>query len=158
MKTELQGEKVTITSCSEVKVNFGEESLGMLVDVTHATPVVFRALQLKAESAFEVLSVAMRDYHISKNTYINEREDPHELQIGSALHQNVNLILADSPYSTPSAQGQASSAHIFFCKRDMENTVGGMSNVIVSGSQGHMFHFEVKFFYLKKSVSRQAEF
>lgn len=79
-------------------------------DFTDATKTFFGSLQLEAESALLLVKVAMREYCFMENTSFSEVKDLHDLKMGSALHQNVNLVLADPPHSTRSTPGQAISS------------------------------------------------
>lgn len=69
-------------------------------DVTDVTSAASVALQPESESAIQVLIVPTTEYCFAKDTSLSELGDLHELDTSSALHQDVNLMLADSLYST----------------------------------------------------------
>lgn len=85
-------------------------------DVLDATPAPFAAPQPKAESNFEVLKIAVREYCIFKYTSFNELGALQKLKTGPALHTDVNLVPDRLRYATPSAQGHASFACNVFHK------------------------------------------
>lgn len=76
------------------------------------------APQLKAESTFQGLAVAMRECPFVHDTSSSELENLQELDTSSALHQNVAVVLADLPHGTCSTRGRVSSAHNLFCERE----------------------------------------
>lgn len=81
----------------------------------------------------------MREYCCITNTSFNGLHDLGEPETGSAVHQDVNLMLGDPAYSTCSARGQASSTHNVFCKDNIENAVRFISNFMTSVAQGPIF-------------------
>lgn len=89
-----------------------------------------------------------------KDTSFNELEDLLELETGSALHQNVNLLLADLECSTCSGRGQVSSALGGFCKESTEDAVRLMSNVAPSGAHAHISSSGPAFFHWNKRLHR----
>lgn len=81
------------------------ESVARMKDVTDMTPAASSPLHSEAESAFQVLKVALREYRLVKDTSFSELEELHELEAGSALHKMINLVLADTLYNSCSASG-----------------------------------------------------
>lgn len=73
------------------------ESAAKVDKVIVATQALSGTLQPEAESGFQVVEVAKKEYRKVKETFFNEPEDLRELKKGSALHQKVNPVLADSP-------------------------------------------------------------
>lgn len=58
-----------------------------------------------------------------RDTSVNKLEDQYELKASSALHQNVNMALADSLHSGHSARGEGSSANSEFCHKSIQNSL-----------------------------------
>lgn len=121
----------------------GVESVTHVKDVFDATPAVSAALQPEADFSLHLLRVAARECCFIKNTSLQELQDMHELETDSVSHRNVNLMLADPPYSTCSALGQAPSAHDVFRKENIENALIFMSNVMAPEAHNHLFGFDL---------------
>lgn len=129
MKIARHSEKVTKNSFEKMAVTAAETaSKGM--DAIDVTQMASGTLQPEAQSATQMLMVAMREYCVVKDTSFNELEDLHKLEIGSTLHQNVNLLLADPLSNTRNARGQASSTHDVLSKEDVNDAVKFMSNIV----------------------------
>lgn len=99
----------------------------------------------------------MRTYCFFKDTSVNEPQDLLDLKTGAALRRKVNLMMADHPYSTFSAQDQASSAYNVMCGEDMEDAVRFTSSVMASRAYGHSFCFDLVFHHSNKRLRRQNE-
>lgn len=147
----LHSRKVTRTSPDKEGAKVEVESSARLENVSDATTAVFGALQLKAESGFQVLEIAVSKCCFAKDSTFIELEDLEELESRAALHLNVNLVLADFPYNTCSARGRANFPHIASCKKDIEDAVHFKSNVMTPGAQGHIFCSAMMFFHWNKS-------
>lgn len=78
-----------------------------------------------------------------KKTSFNKLEDSQELHMGSPLHQNVSLKLADRFHNTRSERGQPSFAHHVFLRKKVEKTVRSIRNVMICGANGHIFRSDV---------------
>lgn len=63
-----------------------------------AVPAASGPPQQEAESAFQLLKTAMTEHYLVQDTFFNEPEDLRELETDSALHLNVDLLLADPSY------------------------------------------------------------
>lgn len=85
------------------------------------------------------------------DTSFNELDNLHDLERGSALHQNVNVVLDDPPYITCSVRSQISSAHCVFCKDNFEDAVELMRKAVARGAQGHIFCSYLMFSHWSKS-------
>lgn len=104
--------------------------MAKLEEVIDRTSVVSRALQSVVDYAFHFLMVALREHSFDKDTSFSRLEEPEEQGTVFALDQNVNLVLADPPYSTPSAQAENSSAYSSFCRKNLEEDVRFIRNVV----------------------------
>lgn len=87
----------------------------------------------------------MREYCFVVHASFDELEHLHELETGAALHQSVNLVLADFPYSTRSAQSQDISGGDVLCKENIEDTVTCTSNGMAFGAHGHILRSDLMF-------------
>lgn len=85
-----------------------------------------------------MLKPAMNKYCFVGRTSFSDLEDEYDLKTGSVLTNKINLVLADSLYNTRSALCQSKSAHEGFSKRELENAVRLMSNVLFSGVHGNL--------------------
>lgn len=54
-------------------------------------------------------------------------------------------------------RGQASSAYDVFCKKDFENAVRFMSNVMAPEPHGHNLCYKIVFFHWEKRICRLTE-
>lgn len=61
----------------------------------------------------------------------------------------MNLVLADRPSSTGSAQRQSSLAQEVFSERDLEDAMRHFGNVMDHGMQGHVFRLYLMFRHCK---------
>lgn len=98
-----QSKKVTRGSFDEHEVKVLAESVAKAEIVDDVTPTASGALQPKAGSGAQVSAVAMSQCCVVSDNFFNELEDMRELEKGSALHRNVNLVLADALCSTRGA-------------------------------------------------------
>lgn len=98
----------------------------------------------------------MRAYRFVRDTSFRKLEALHELQTGSPLPQNENLVLADPPYRIRSARGQTKSADDVFCKDDTEDAMRFLRDLMASGAHSHTFFPQVMSFFRKKSIRWQA--
>lgn len=78
----------------------------------------------------------MIKHRFVKDTLFNRLDSLHEPKRGSALHQNVHLVLADSLYSTLTAPDQASSDHDVFCREYIQDVTKRIRNVLFSRAYG----------------------
>lgn len=78
----------------------------------------------------------MREYRFLNDVSFNELEDLNEPETGSALHQNANLMLTNSPYSPCSARSQASFTHDWFCREGHEDAVKFVRDVRAPRAHG----------------------
>lgn len=131
-----QGKKETRTSFDE-GLKGAAESVAKVKNLIGVTLAAFGTLQPEAELAFQVFKAAMREYCVVKDTSFNELENLHDLETGSALHQNTTLVLADTRDSTCSAQGQMNYAHDAICREEIEDAVRLMGSVMAFGAHGH---------------------
>lgn len=135
MTTGRQSKKVTKTSFDEGGAKVGEESVPKVEDVIDAILTPSRALRTKAGSAFQVLKIAFRAYGSVNYTSFSETVT------GSALHRNLNLVLASPPFSTRSAPGQVSFSHDVLRKVDINDDVRLMSSLMAPKAHGPRFLF-----------------
>lgn len=105
------------------------KSAAKAADVIEVALAASSALRPKADSAFRILKIDMREYCFVKSINANALEDLDEPDTSSAMHQNVNLMLADPPSSTRKARGQASSTHDVLCKKIIEDAERFMSSL-----------------------------
>lgn len=105
------------------------------------------AVQPEVESLFQVLRKAVEEYGFAKDTSFSAMKDLHELKTDVVLHQNMNLLQTDFPYSIRSAQTRACFAHALFCKEDTKDAVRLMSVVMVLEAHDHRFCSAVRFFH-----------
>lgn len=103
----------TIPDEQEVKMKV--QSRAKLKDVTDVTPAVSGAVQLKSKSTFQLLDLTIIEYGSVKDTSSDTLERLHELERGSALDQNVNLMAVEHPQSTRSARGHRILACVVLC-------------------------------------------
>lgn len=89
----------------------GLESLAEMDDICEAAPAVSDEIQRKAESSFETVKLAIREYRFVKDSSFSEPEVLHELEPGSGLFRDLDLVLADPLHSPSGAWGQASFVH-----------------------------------------------
>lgn len=128
------------------------KSVGKVDDVIDVRPAASGAQQLEAESALWKLKLAMMEYRFVKSISFNELEDLYDLDDGSALHQNVNLLLANLLYSTRSAWIQANSDHDVFCEKDTQDSVRSLSKVMGPGVRDHTLCSDLIFLRCSKSL------
>lgn len=81
----------------------------------------------------------MKKYRVLREPFFDYLEDLHELKSSSTLHQNVNLVLSNQAYSTPSAQDQTDFASDAFTERKSQITVTLTSSAMASGPYGRTF-------------------
>lgn len=112
-----QREKMKRTSPDEEMVKVEPGSSAKLEGVIDSTLAAFDVLQPKAKSASHLLKLAMGEYCFVNNTSCNELEDLHDLETGSALHQNMRLMLADSPTHQAQCGVRQSLLTMCFAKR-----------------------------------------
>lgn len=74
-----QNKKMTRSTFDGEEVKVGVENLAKVEKVTGAKPAAFGTLQPEAESAFQVIEIAIRDGCLIKDGSINELEDFHWL-------------------------------------------------------------------------------
>lgn len=87
----------------EVKrTNFKEEGVKAkakceteLKNVVDGRSAVSGTLPQEVESTYQDLKQAMRQFYLVEDTLVTDLKDLHELKAGSALHQNLNLVLQD---------------------------------------------------------------
>lgn len=105
----------------------------------------------KAGPELELLKSAMMKYFFIRDTSFSDDEDEYELDTGSNPTENVDLALADLPYSTRSAWGQSNSAHDVFSKRDVENVVRLVGSVVAPGAHAQVLCSDLKIYQRNKS-------
>lgn len=69
----------------------------------------------------------------------------------------MNLIVADLPFNTRRARAQSSFAYDVFSKRDMEEAVTLMGNVVSPETNGHLFYSCPIFCHCSKSLCAATE-
>lgn len=94
--TGRQSKKVARASLYEA-AKVAAENVTKVEDVIDVTLAGSRALKPEAESAFQVLKAATREYCFIRDTFCNVLKDLYELQKGPALHQNMNAVLVGPP-------------------------------------------------------------
>lgn len=82
-------------SFDEEDVKAGAKGVAKAEDVIVAIPAVFGALQPEFKSAFQVVRIAVTEYHFLKDTPFIELKIVHDLEMVFGLHQNVNLVLVN---------------------------------------------------------------
>lgn len=97
---EPEGEETS----SDEGVKIAAENAAEVRDVTDMTPTASGALQPEAQSAFDRLKVALREYCFIKNTFLDEVEELQELETVSALRRNLNLVPV-APRTTLAVRG-----------------------------------------------------
>lgn len=155
-ETEPHSKTLKTTSFDE-GVRAASEIVAKRDDVIGVPPAASNAPQPEAKSAFKVLKIAIREYCFLRYTSFNEAEKLRELEMGSALHCNVNLVLAEPLYSIRSARGQAGSSYDVFCKEKIENPLWFMSNVMAPRAQDHILCTDLMFFHWSKNHRQQTE-
>lgn len=103
--------KVMRNSLYKEGVRTRVESFAGVRAITDGTSAVPGPLQPKADCAFQMLVIAVREYYFVKDTALSAPEDLRKLKRRSALRQFVNLRPFHPPYSTRRVRGQDSSAH-----------------------------------------------
>lgn len=116
MTTRLQSRKMRRTCFDEV-AKVVTESDAKIEEVIEMTPTASGALQPEAQSAFQMLEIAISKYFFVENTSFNRLKDLEKLETNSALRHSVNMVLVDPAYGTRSARSQAGFAHDSFVKR-----------------------------------------
>lgn len=133
----------------------GAESAAKVESVPNAAPTVSGALQPEAKIAFQVFHGAVEECSFVKDASCDELKDLSELEISSAVHQNVNLVLPDPSYSTRSLGGQASFAHDVICQGNIKDAERFMNNVISPAAHGHILCSDLLFYHRNMSLRRQ---
>lgn len=83
-----------------------------------------------AEPEVELLNFAMKKYCFIPDTLFNEPEDDYGLKKSSGFTKKVSLLPGGPPYNTLSARGQSISAHDVSWKRDTEDAVNLVGEVV----------------------------
>lgn len=73
------------------------------------------------------------------NAFSNHLENVFELETGSVLHENVNLVLADPPLRTRSVRRQLSSDYDVMWKKNKKNETRLVGSVKAPGAHGRTF-------------------
>lgn len=150
-------QKVTRASSDRQELNIGMKSLTKLESVMDVTRAGSTALQMEADSIFQVLNAVTREYRLGKDTSLNELEGLRELKTGSAVHQKINLVLAKPPNNRRGPKNQFSCAHEVFYEQKVENAVKFMSSTMTPGAHGHIFSPHLMFFHRIKSLRWQTK-
>lgn len=119
------------------------ENVKNVIDGTPADP---GELQPESESAFQLVEVAMREYHLFRDTICNELEDLHGLVTGSPLYQKVSLVLVDRTCTIRKAWGKASSSYVVCSEEDVETALTFKSSAIAPGGYGGIFYWYQLYF------------
>lgn len=73
---------------------------------------------------------AMKKYSFIQDTSLSDLEDEHDFETGFILTENVDLVLAEPPYSTCSARDQPNSTYVVHPKKAMEVTASLVGRVM----------------------------
>lgn len=98
----------------------------------------FSAVKLEGVPEVELLRSGMTKFCLIQDTFFDDLEDKYQLLTGSVLTENMSLVPAYLLCSTRSARIQPSSAHDVFLKRNIENVLKIMGDVMAPGAQGHI--------------------
>lgn len=109
------------------------------------------AAELETRTRVQMLKSAMKKYYLIRDPLFNDLEDKYALETGYGLTEEANLVLVDPSYEICIARGQSSSAHKVFSKRDMEDVVRLLGNIMARGTHGHIFCSDLTFFYCNRS-------
>lgn len=99
----------------------------------------------------------MKEFCLVKDTSFSELGDVRELDRGSALRQNVNLVLNDPPYSTRSTRYQVKAAHDEFFQEYFQNAARIMSTLMAPRGHDHFFRSNVLLRQGNRNLHRQTE-
>lgn len=105
----------------EARIGAGLGSLPKAESVIDATPANSDALRSKAESTYQMLKVALKEYRFVPGESSNEHDDLYELETRCALSEKVCMVLADLPYTTSSAWHRTRSTRDVSSKNDIKD-------------------------------------
>lgn len=86
----------------------------------------------------------MREYCVVCDSPFFKLEDLYELEMGCASPARVSILLADTPYYTPSARGTNRSAHDVLSKNYIEDALSFTRSLTARAAQDHIFCSAIK--------------
>lgn len=154
---ELQSRKMTNFIPDEEGIRDGVETSTKVEDVIGGTPGLSSALHSEADSSFQILKVAKREYCFVRDTSSNVPEDVHDLDTDYGMYQNVSLTLADTRYKICSSRLQIDSVHALPFMKCIEHALRSMSSLMAFRAQAHIGCSNLMSFPKKKSFCRQIK-
>lgn len=133
-----QSKKLIRSGPDEDGVKIGLQSVAKAEEFFVATTETYSAIQLKAESAFQLLKLGMRDFGFVRDTSFSYVEDFYELEMGFTQHQKVNLLMAELPHITCSARSQVTLHSRCVLQKKIDDAVKVMSGEVAPQVHGHV--------------------
>lgn len=146
MTTARQRKKVTRTSFEKKEVKAGLENSAKLEDVTNLTSAARDALHPEAESAFEVLKVAVKECPSFKNTSFTKVENRMSWTRALLCTRTSVSYWPASAYDNRSTRGQAHSAHNLHDREGTRNAGRIISNILTFEADGPIFDSNLMLF------------
>lgn len=104
------------------------------------------AAEPKAKPEVEVLKSAMTKYGLIQHTSLNDLKDKSAFNISSVLTERVSPVLANTPDSTCTAPAQSGSTHEMFLKKDTDDAVREVHNIMAFETHEQIFCSDVMFY------------